>query len=372
MKLKRQICDFVDSTKENGEVRLKEFFLIFKAGRLVIWTSIAIFGTLGLIYSLTSPNQYTTTSQILTEQPRNISSRSQLGALAGLAGLSNGGGTEEVISADLYPVVLTNSNFLLELAEGQYYFEDEGQQLTLVEYFAKYEKTNWITSIKNYAFGSIMRLFRKRATPIAISNVLADTTARIDTLYRQLTSTQLSAIEKLKGRILIEKLDRIISISTKMPDPKVSAILNRKIIDYLIRYVTDVQTDRERKNFEFIEERLEEAENRVKRARMALADFRDSNFGLVFETHKSQIDKLQTELSLASNIYNTISQQHEQARIKRQESKPVLTVLQDPILPLTPSEPTVVSALIVFSILGFFVGLLIIGSKIVGEFFRKA
>lgn len=372
MGLKQQICDFVDSTKENEEIRLKEFLFIFKAGKWTIWGSIFFFGILGLIYSLTSPNQYTTTSQVLTEQSRTIGGRSQLGALAGITGLSNGINSDEVISAELYPVVLTNSNFLLELAESDYFFEDLGKELTLVEYFAKYEKINWISHAKNYTFGSLRRIFRKKSVSTQHSFGISDTTESTTLGYRQLTASELASIEKLKDKIQIEKLDRVITITTKMPSPEVSAILNRKIIDYLVQYVTDIQTDRERKNFEFIQERLVEAEGRVKSARMALANFQDGNIGLVFETHKSQIAQLQTEFSLASNIYNTISQQHEQAKIKLQESKPILTVLQDPILPLSPSEPNIFSSLIVFSFLGLFIGLLIIGFKIIAEFFRKA
>src|SRR5690606_16717202 len=195
-KLNQQIKTFVDNSRKTKEIRLKDFFLIFSASKWIIWSSISIFFIFGLVYSLTSPNEYTTVSQVLTEQPRI--GRSHLGTLAGLAGLGNNVNPEEVISPDLYPVILTNHNFLLELAKDDYFFEEQGLNLSLVEYFAKYEKINSISVAKNSIIRGIKGLFKKDTNTSDNLNQISDVASPDSVAYQQLTATELNTITKLK------------------------------------------------------------------------------------------------------------------------------------------------------------------------------
>ncbi|SEL80457.1 GumC domain-containing protein [Parapedobacter koreensis] len=370
--INKHISSFVKESKDNEAIRLKSVFQVFFVAKWSIVGIIVFMFIIGLIRGLTSPNEYTTNSKVITEQ-NDQTGRGGLNNLASLAGLNTRNLMQpETLSPDLYPSIVTNADFVLQLASEQYYFEELKDSLTLVDYFAEYERQNWIA----IAIQSPKKLFSffKRRDKEVVSESLKTEYNSLDSVsfYTQITAKEVSAINKLQNRITVKRTDRIFEIETKMPDAKVSAILNKKIIDHLINYVIKYQTDRERRNNKFIESQLIEAEKRYKTAQLNLASFRDNNVGLIWEADKANMQRLQAEFSLASNIYNNLAQQLEQSKLRLEESKPVVAIFQKPILPLSPSEPNTPISAIVFSILGLFIGISFIVFKIVFEFFKQA
>ncbi|MDZ7808047.1 MAG: hypothetical protein U5K71_13160 [Gracilimonas sp.] len=63
-------------------------------------------------------------------------------------------------------------------------------------------------------------------------------------------------------------------------------------------------------------------------AQIALADFRDSNQGALTNRARTQEQQLQSEYDLAFNLYNGLTQEYEQAKLRVQEETPVFKVLQ--------------------------------------------
>src|SRR5690606_399850 len=149
---------------------------------------------------------------------------------------------------------------------------------------------------------------------------------------------EISAVKKLQERIIVTKLNKIIELSTEMPDADVSAVMNKKIIDYLINYVTKYKTDKERQNNAFIQNQLMEAENRLKKSQETLASYLDANIGFIRERDKSTVQKLQTELKLATEVYTNLSQQFELSKLELEQSKPILTIFENPKRPISPSS----------------------------------
>ncbi len=70
---------------------------------------------------------------------------------------------------------------------------------------------------------------------------------------------------------------------------------------------------------------------------------------------KAQItrDRLQTEASLASSVYNQAAQQLQLAKVKVQDETPVFTVIQPAVEPLVPSKPSKKMILVGFLFLAF-------------------
>lgn len=366
------IKSFVKESRDKESLRIKSLINVFAEGRWLAFGIITFFVTIGLVRGLTSPNEYTTVSKVITEQANPFSTVG-FGNLTMLAGINPRTAQQsEMLSPDLYPSIITNSDFILSLAQEKYYFEELADTVTLVDYFANFEKRNWISIALRWP-RTLLSIFNtkshaQRATMPDNYTVLNDTS----NLYLKLTGDELGAVNKLQSRITVLRTDRIFEISTKMPEAKVSAILNKKIIDHLINYVIRYQTDRERRNKEFVEIQLKEAEKRYHTAQMNIASFKDNNIGLVFEADRTNSQRLQTEYDLASDIYKTLAQQLEQSKLRLEESKPVLSVFQQPVLPLNPSEPNVFIMTIVFGILGVFVSIAFIAFKITLEFFRQS
>ncbi|MDZ7717087.1 MAG: hypothetical protein U5J95_12840 [Balneolaceae bacterium] len=79
---------------------------------------------------------------------------------------------------------------------------------------------------------------------------------------------------------------------------------------------------------------MEEARKRFEQAQQQLAEFRDSNINLATAKAQSREQELQSQYDLTFNLYNSLSQRLEQAKLDLQEETPVLTVLQPVSVPL--------------------------------------
>ena len=72
---------------------------------------------------------------------------------------------------------------------------------------------------------------------------------------------------------------------------------------------------------------------------MKLASFRDENRYISTEKLKTQEQILNSEFTLAFNLYSTLSQQHEQSKIKLQELKPNITTVEPILIPIRKDTP---------------------------------
>ena len=82
-----------------------------------------------------------------------------------------------------------------------------------------------------------------------------------------------------------------------------------------------------RKQMDFSKAEFERAQNR-------LSEFRDRNLNLTTATSQIQLQRLQSEYDLSFNVYSTLAQQVEQAKIKLQEQTPVVSILHPVHVPV--------------------------------------
>src|SRR5690606_7409483 len=206
---------------------------------------------------------------------------------------------------------------------------------------------------------------------------LKDTDAAVaDTLndFRKVlkySSKEQAALSRLRERITMSKAGQLFEVVVRMPDPVVATQLNQLIINKLIVYVDKYQTGKEKENYNFILEQKQEAEKKYLQSQQALVYFQDHNRGLISATGRSKETQLQNDYSISYSLFNQLAQQLDQAQIKLQEAKPVVSVFEPPVVPLNKAAPNVVSLTIVFSLVGIFIGLAIIFIQIFIAFFKK-
>ncbi|MDZ7692664.1 MAG: hypothetical protein U5K69_16310 [Balneolaceae bacterium] len=87
-------------------------------------------------------------------------------------------------------------------------------------------------------------------------------------------------------------------------------------------------------DLEFAEQQMERAEQRFQEIQTKLAEFRDSNVNLATARAQTREQQLQSEYDLAFNVYNSLAQQVEQARMRVQEQTPVVSILQPIQIPI--------------------------------------
>jgi len=355
---------FIKKSLQEQEIQFKDLInviIIFK--KWIIIVAMIVF-SLGLIYLLTSSDEYTTTSKLLMEQTNGVNSKA-LGGLASISGLQSlgfGNQNTETLPPELIPELVLESDFLKRLIYEKVYLQEVNDSISLLEFVNEYEK--------HHFYYHLLRLPAKIKSLISSkdnnSNVITEEAKpQEDEAILAFNAREIKTLSHLRERILVEKEELLIVIKTKMPEPMASAQLNEVLSRYLKEYLTSIILDKDLKNFKFIEERTEEAKNRVEQTQKTLATFRDSNRGINSQLLKTQEDRLLADFNLEFSVYNSLAQQMEQTRIKVQNSTPLMRTFQKPQLPINPSEPKYLLLGIAFLVLGgimgvlFFFGLLI-------------
>ncbi|MFW5982896.1 MAG: GNVR domain-containing protein, partial [bacterium] len=115
--------------------------------------------------------------------------------------------------------------------------------------------------------------------------------------------------------------------------------------------------EKTKKELEYTKDILEEKKEAYYKAQQALARFRDANRNTVSAEVQSEEQRLQQQLNLAFNVYNSMSQKIEQKRIQLKEKEPVIQTLEPVQVPKEPSKPNKLLIMVIFAFLGIIVGI---------------
>jgi len=141
-----------------------------------------------------------------------------------------------------------------------------------------------------------------------------------------------------------------------MTDPQLAAKMADFTIQELTRYLVEYRTEKVLRDLHFVEEQLAAAEERFENAQMELANFMDSNRGTLTSRARTEEQQLQSEYDLAFSLYNGLTQQYEQAKLRVQEETPVFKVLNPVQVPVS-DETSGGMILIVFVMLSVIVSI---------------
>jgi len=369
------------------EISLLDLLRLFTDRKKYIFICAGFFFVIGILIAVTSPVEYESESQVLSEESDG-GHASGLGGLSGLAGLAGiqlpqgGQGGGAGLSPDMYPTIANSEPFLLDLMEERFYFQELDMEMSLYEYFSQ-ERPGHIFS-KTFGFlrgipGRLFSLLEKKkewAIPAEDSKDGADlddhTSAAIVQRIMNITPTQKYVLTQLGPRISIESNGRIITVKLKMPEPYISAELNNIVLAKVIRYVTAYKTEKQRENLAFIQERANEAEANFKEAQLRLATFRDANQGMVTQTARTKEEQLQAEFNLTVNLYNSLAQQLEQTKIQLKKDTPLFTEFVPVSVPLNKSEPNIPKIIFLYLALGIVFGGMAIFVSIIVAYFKES
>jgi uncharacterized protein involved in exopolysaccharide biosynthesis len=334
---------------------------------LLIFSGLGLF--LGILIAFTTPKEYQSSSYILLESEGGPSSLGQMGALAGMAGInmSQLQTGQMALTSEIFPDVIHSRDFLREISKEKFKFESKaGQIRSLEEYYFEERPSNLVKKTINFIISIPAIMVSWFASPDPLPSNLDESVEKQEE-YINLTGQELFAIGELKKRILIEQKGKMIRLNVSMPEPVIAALVNSLVLERLIAYVTEYKVGRQRRNLEFIEERLQETEKKFNEAQMKLASFRDSNQGLISQRARTREEQLQFEFNIAYNVYNSIRQEMEQSTIQLKKETPIFTVLEKAAVPLGASKPNKPLILIFSIFLGLFVGVLFNIYKVLAE-----
>ena len=137
------------------------------------------------------------------------------------------------------------------------------------------------------------------------------------------------AINKLNKQIIVEKEESgLIVISVLMEEPELAADLANYIASYIKTYVSDITISHSSKHRKFIEERVKYAKKDLADSEDELKEFSENN-PYAIDTPELQLDRgrLIRNMEVNQQVYITLRQQYEMARINELKEIPVINVL---------------------------------------------
>ncbi len=301
---------------------------------IIKWGAIGLVA--GIIIAFSIPKEYTTTVKLAPEATQGGGGSGNLGALAALAGVNMGANQgKDAVIPQFYPDIVSSIPFSLELFDVNV-TEKDGTETTVEDYVTNDLSSPWwsfLMSLPGKAIGGVMSVFKsddKEGNGDGKPNSF------------QLTNKQNGVVTALGARVSVDVDTKtsVISISVTMQDPMVSAMLADTVAERLKEYVTDYRTNKARADMEYAQKLNDEARDDYYQAQQRYANYMDKNQGVILRSMKNEEERLQNEMQLAYNLYNTTAQQLQMAKAKVQEITPVYAVLQPATVPLVPSKPS--------------------------------
>jgi uncharacterized protein involved in exopolysaccharide biosynthesis len=358
---------------DDDEIDLLELVKTMWDGRRTIIYSVVAFMALGLFVAFGSSEEYTSNVKLMPE----VRQEANLGRLGGLArqfGVAGQVQTSEGIPASLYPDVTRSLPLMMLLMEHEVYVAQYDTTASLFVYLTEMNRPSPVAIASKYTInlpftvlGGIRGLFENEEEPVR--EVLLEDPSPVVQIIR-LNRMQWEVIEALRNRIgtSYNEQSGTIEVSVEMPDPEIAAEVAHQVVLFLTDYIKAYRTGKAADNVAFIEGRYEESRQRFEEAQERLARFRDENRGQLTELARTREQRLQSEYDLTFNLYNSMAERLEEARITLQEETPVVNVIEPAAVPDRRSSPRRPIIMMVFAMLGGIIGVgIIFGNKMVNS-----
>ncbi len=358
---------FKEKQDKVNEIGLLELAKHIWESRRLIAKIIGGFIFIGLLVAFLSPVEYQTEATLMPEMPNQQgqvgSMLQKYGGLLGLSGSSFDFSQKSTIPPQLYPRIVKSLPFQLQLLEQEVYFVSYDTTTTVFVFFNDIYTPSIFSFIKKYTIG----MSGKVKEWILDGNKPPEFPSEFETNdILHLTKEQMEVIENMWERIKVslDEESGVITVSSEMPDPVAAAIVGNTAIKLLTEYLKEYHTQKAMVDLRFVQEQYDKARQRFQKTQLALAEFRDKNRNVATSKAQTELEQLQNERDLAFNVYNSLAQQLEQARITVQEQTPVFKTLQPVQVPIEKSWPLRKFILLISILLGLIVGIMYALAKV--------
>ncbi|NLE33925.1 MAG: chain-length determining protein [Bacteroidales bacterium] len=342
--------DNQNNERENREVDLPEMMRLLWAKRLYIIKITLIAMMAGVVIAFSIPAEYTCTVKMAPEVPRS----DVMGNMAGIAAITgiNLGieGTEE-LSYTLYPDIVRSTPFMTGLMRIPADIEGSGTGNNLYHYLDKELRFPWWEAVINAPF-KLLELIRSGKQKNDGTNIDPyNLTRRGERIYARLRSRTIINVDKKTG---------VITAGVTLQDAVLATVVADSLVKKLERFVIDYRTTKAKQDYDFAAEMLARAKQEYYEAQNQYAKYVDRNRNIVLESVRIEQERLNNELTLAFNVYSTLAQQAESARLKVQEQTPSVTIIEPARVPAGKSNTSRIVILLVSSLTGLFLGCLVV------------
>lgn len=323
-------------------------------GRQIIIKSVLLFGTIGILVAIFTPNSYTSRS-ILVPQMNTDSKSSGLSGLAALAGINVGiSQTSSEISPLIYPLIIKSIPFQLEMMKTPLQFKNSPNTVTYVEYVTTgISGFNPIPFLKKYTIGlpglliSALKGSKKEAELTGEASKIVHLSPEQKIAKKNLESIITLAFNTKEGYA---------TLTVDMAEPIPAAQMAQKAVDLLQRYIIDFKILKSKADQDFIQGRFDEKKIEFEKAQEELAMRIDRNKNFTSGLSSVETDRLQTKYTLTFGVYQELAKQLEQAKIQVKKETPVFSVIEPVTIPSEKSKPNRPLILFIWLFMGGILG----------------
>ncbi len=302
----------------SDEITLFDLVLIIWKGKFCIAICALLTTIAGVIYALTSPEVFSTSSYFITKTGKS-SGMSSLGQLAALAGVPMGN-SGAIDPSEYLDKVIQDQQFISGLYERKWLFK--GDSLPL-EKILGVEKD---TTLANWSHAYFM--------------------AKIEAVR--------------KGKLLSIGKDPkvgVLTLNTNMPDPRLAYDVNRYTLDFISNYIRNSIQSQAKEKRSFIEDRLKEVKIDLQNAENNLAKFKERNLMSSSPQVMLEEGRLVRQVTINQEIYLQFQKQYEMARIEELDDQPLIQIVRNPEVSIMRSKPkrtqTVIFSFVIGMVIGF-------------------
>ncbi|HNW52571.1 MAG TPA: Wzz/FepE/Etk N-terminal domain-containing protein [Prolixibacteraceae bacterium] len=338
-------------------------------GRKTILIVTAVFAVLGVFVAIFSPKEYTATTVVVPQVGKSASKLGGLSSLAAMAGFSLDMQASETLSPMVYPQLVGSAAFQLELMNTTFTVEGISHPVSLYEFFTDVQKPGLLAMVKKYTIGLpfvILKAIKGEkvvagsgssdAGPIALTPKQED--------VRKLISEQVT--------LEVNSKEGYLTLTSRMPEARLSAEVAYQARELLQKYITRLKIEKATDQLNFIQARYNEKKKEFEKAQMNLAWFRDRNRNVATSIGRTEEERLQSEFTIAFNVYSELAKQLEQAQIQVKEDTPVLSVLAPATVPAEKSKPKKAQILLIWIFIGAVIGVgIVFGKDFLGTIKKK-
>ena len=314
------------------EIRVMDLFrqLLREWKTILKW--MAGFLIFALIIVISLPDEYVVTTKMVPESPpRNAN----VSTLASMAGINLASSTTDAFSPTVFQDIIQSNPFVTDLfpVEVSYKFKKDIATSDYYSYMRDIFREPWWKAVMR-APAKFIRwftgLFKERKEPVVGYETLD---------LSRLTSEQSRVASRIRESFSLEVKDVMIVMKVTAQDPSVATTISQEVVKRLQEYVTSYRTEKSRKSLAYYQKLYEEYQQKYFTSQQRYARYVDSHQNVVLQSVRTEQERLQNEMNLNYQLYNSCAQQLQSAQAKVQEETPVLTVINPPAYPLKPAKP---------------------------------
>ena len=281
-------------------------------------------------------------------------------------GAASGG---EMLSPLMYDKLIKNIDLRKELMQTPINWEEYEHPVTILDYYTNpdYAKISVMGTVKKYTIGLpgvILKAIRgnKEKKEVAIPSTAPQLSAY--------TQNELKCIKAFAPNfsIMADKKNGDVTISARMPEALAAAQVADAVKNLLQKYVIELKLQKAEVNYEYIQQRYDEAKVVFEQKQEEYAKFQDANKVLSTALSKAKEEQMRSEFNVARELFNQLTTQLVQAEMKIKEDIPILTVVEPVQIPLERSKPQRAKILFMWCFLG---GVLGCGLIFGGDWLKK-